>query len=56
MYSGLIKVPSKKALFRANAAEKHYVELGQGTHSVMLERNRMQLFRAVQAFLASPGS
>ncbi|HQR55536.1 MAG TPA: alpha/beta hydrolase [Burkholderiaceae bacterium] len=35
----------------ANAPVKQYVEIGEGTHSVMLERNRMQLFRAVQSFL-----
>ena len=35
----------------ANAPAKLYVEVGEGTHSVMLERNRMLLFRAVQSFL-----
>jgi pimeloyl-ACP methyl ester carboxylesterase len=34
-----------------NAAYKSYVEIGEGTHMLMLEKNRMQLFRAVQAFL-----
>ncbi len=34
-----------------NAPQKQYVEIGEGTHSIMLERNRMQLFRAVQSFL-----
>jgi pimeloyl-ACP methyl ester carboxylesterase len=38
-----------------NASRKQYLEIGEGTHSVMLEKNRMQLFRAVQEFLASPG-
>lgn len=38
-----------------NVPWKQYVEIGEGTHSVMLERNRMQLFRAVQDFLDSPG-
>ena len=37
-----------------NAPAKEYVEIGQGTHSVMLERNRMQLFRVVQSFLEGP--
>jgi pimeloyl-ACP methyl ester carboxylesterase len=37
-----------------NVPRKQYVEIGEGTHSVMLERNRMQLFRAVQDFLESP--
>jgi pimeloyl-ACP methyl ester carboxylesterase len=38
-----------------NAPRKQYVEIGEGTHSIMLERNRMQLFRTVQAFLDGPG-
>ena len=38
----------------ANAPVKEYVEIGEGTHSIMLERNRMQLFRAVQSFLDAP--
>lgn len=39
-----------------NAPLKQYLEIGEGTHSVMLERNRMHLFRAVQGFLDAPGS
>jgi len=38
-----------------NAPQKQYVEIGEGTHSVMLERNRMQLFRTVQGFLDGSG-
>jgi pimeloyl-ACP methyl ester carboxylesterase len=34
-----------------NAPRKRYVEIGEGTHTVIMERNRMQLFREVQAFL-----
>jgi hypothetical protein len=34
-----------------NTAYKRYVELGQGTHTVMLEKNRMQFFREIKAFL-----
>jgi len=34
-----------------NAPYKSYIEIGEGTHMVMMEKNRMQLFRAVQAFL-----
>ena len=30
---------------------KRLVEIGEGTHFVMLEKNRMQLFREVQIFL-----
>lgn len=37
-----------------NAPVKQYLEIGEGTHSIMLERNRMQLFRAVQTFLDGP--
>lgn len=37
-----------------NAPVKQYLEIGEGTHSIMLERNRMQLFRAVQSFLDGP--
>jgi pimeloyl-ACP methyl ester carboxylesterase len=35
----------------ANAPYKRYVEIGEGTHNVMLEKNRMQLFEEVQQFL-----
>jgi pimeloyl-ACP methyl ester carboxylesterase len=38
----------------ANAPMKQYVEIGEGTHSIMLERNRLQLFRSVQSFLDGP--
>jgi pimeloyl-ACP methyl ester carboxylesterase len=34
-----------------NTAYKRYVELGQGTHTVMLEKNRMQFFREIKLFL-----
>jgi pimeloyl-ACP methyl ester carboxylesterase len=34
-----------------NAPYKRYVQIGEGTHTVMMERNRMQLFNAVQQFL-----
>jgi pimeloyl-ACP methyl ester carboxylesterase len=30
---------------------KRYVEIGEGTHTVIMERNRMSLFREVQLFL-----
>jgi pimeloyl-ACP methyl ester carboxylesterase len=42
-----------RALFPllVNAPEKRYVMIGEGTHTVMLEKNRMGLFREVQAFL-----
>ena len=34
-----------------NAPYKRYVEIGEGTYTVMMEKNRMQLFQAVQQFL-----
>jgi pimeloyl-ACP methyl ester carboxylesterase len=34
-----------------NAPGKRYVELAEGTHTIMMEKNRMKLFEAVQAFL-----
>jgi pimeloyl-ACP methyl ester carboxylesterase len=38
-----------------NAPYKRYVEIGEGTHSIIMERNRMQLFREVQQFLDESG-
>ena len=35
----------------ANAPYKRYVQIGEGTHTVIMEKNRMQLFEAVQHFL-----
>lgn len=34
-----------------NVPYKRYVEIGEGTHSIIMEKNRMQLFREVQHFL-----
>lgn len=34
-----------------NATYKRYVEIGEGTHTLLMEKNRMQLFQAVQQFL-----
>jgi pimeloyl-ACP methyl ester carboxylesterase len=34
-----------------NAPYKRYVEIGEGTHTIIMEKNRMQLFEAVQQFL-----
>jgi alpha-beta hydrolase superfamily lysophospholipase len=31
------------------------VMLAEGTHTIMMEKNRMELFRAVQAFLDEAG-
>jgi pimeloyl-ACP methyl ester carboxylesterase len=37
-----------------NAPVKRYVEIGEGTHSIIMEKNRLQLFREVQLFLDDP--
>ena len=34
-----------------NAPYKRAVQIGEGTHTIMLEKNRLQLFREVQLFL-----
>jgi pimeloyl-ACP methyl ester carboxylesterase len=34
-----------------NAPYKRYVQIGEGTHTVIMEKNRLQLFQAVQQFL-----
>jgi len=34
-----------------NAPYKRFIELGEGTHTVIMEKNRMQFFREVAAFL-----
>ncbi|GLS46851.1 alpha/beta hydrolase [Methylobacterium brachythecii] len=43
----------RQALFPllVNAPTKRYVELAEGTHTILMEKNRQELFRAVQAFL-----
>ena len=38
----------------ANAPWKRYVELGEGTHTIMMEKNRRQLFAVVEGFLLLP--
>jgi pimeloyl-ACP methyl ester carboxylesterase len=37
-----------------NTSVKRMVTIGQGTHWVMIEKNRLQLFREVQLFLEEP--
>ncbi|MFZ9676941.1 MAG: alpha/beta hydrolase, partial [Quisquiliibacterium sp.] len=34
-----------------NARYRRMVEIGEGTHTILMERNRMQLFCTVQQFL-----
>jgi alpha-beta hydrolase superfamily lysophospholipase len=38
-----------------NSPGKRLVELAQGTHNVMMETNRLELFEAVQKFLDEGG-
>jgi pimeloyl-ACP methyl ester carboxylesterase len=38
-----------------NAPGKRYVQLAEGTHTIVMERNRLKLFEAVQAFLDEAG-
>jgi pimeloyl-ACP methyl ester carboxylesterase len=38
-----------------NAPTKRYVWLSEGTHTIIMEKNRMKLFEAVQAFLNEQG-
>jgi hypothetical protein len=33
---------------------KRLVMIGEGTHSIVMEKNRLQLFREVQSFLEEP--
>jgi pimeloyl-ACP methyl ester carboxylesterase len=37
-----------------NAPWKRYAEIGEATHTVMMEKNRRQLFAVVEAFLSEP--
>jgi alpha-beta hydrolase superfamily lysophospholipase len=38
-----------------NAPGKRFIMLAEGTHTIMMEKNRLELFRAVQAFLDEAG-
>jgi len=38
-----------------NAPDKRYVLLAEGTHTIIMEKNRLKLFEAVQAFLDEQG-
>ncbi|HKA81234.1 MAG TPA: alpha/beta hydrolase [Xanthobacteraceae bacterium] len=38
-----------------NAPGKRYVQLPEGTHTIVMEKNRLMLFEAVQAFLDESG-
>ena len=38
-----------------NSPGKRYVQLAEGTHTIIMEKNRLKLFEAVQTFLDEPG-
>jgi alpha-beta hydrolase superfamily lysophospholipase len=38
-----------------NSPGKRYAALAGGTHSIIMEKNRLKLFEAVQAFLDEAG-
>ena len=38
-----------------HSPDKRYVELAEGTHTIIMEKNRLKLFEAVQAFLDEAG-
>ena len=38
-----------------NSPGKRYVALAEGTHTIIMEKNRLKLFEAVQAFLDEQG-
>jgi len=48
-----VPINSAKELFSeiTGAPYKRWTEIGEGTHMVMLEKNRLQVFQAVQQFL-----
>ncbi|HXQ50065.1 MAG TPA: alpha/beta fold hydrolase [Stellaceae bacterium] len=52
-WDGLLPLSMSQAIFArlAKAPKKRLVEIGEGTHGLLLERNRLQLFREVQLFL-----
>jgi pimeloyl-ACP methyl ester carboxylesterase len=38
-----------------NSPGKRYIQLAEGTHTIVMEKNRLELFKAVQAFLDEAG-
>ena len=48
----------RQALFPllVNSPGKRYVELAEGTHTIIMEKNRLKLFEAVQAFFDEQGT
>jgi pimeloyl-ACP methyl ester carboxylesterase len=52
-WDGLLPLSMAQAIFArlSSAPKKRLVEIGEGTHLLLLERNRLQLFGEVQLFL-----
>jgi pimeloyl-ACP methyl ester carboxylesterase len=52
-----LPTPMAQAVFAQlkNAPWKRFIEIGEGTHTVIMEKNRMQLFKEVQLFLDDGG-
>ncbi|HXN56459.1 MAG TPA: alpha/beta hydrolase [Myxococcales bacterium] len=50
-----LPTPMARAVFEklTSAPRKRFVEIGDGTHTILMEKNRLQLFREVQLFLDS---
>ena len=42
---------STRLTFGESKAHKRLIELSEGTHTVMMEKNRMQFFRELMGFL-----
>jgi pimeloyl-ACP methyl ester carboxylesterase len=55
-WDGLNPPDQAQAVFHRlpSGPDKRFVEIGEGTHFALLEKNRMQLFREVQLFLEEP--
>ena len=54
-WDGITPPAQAQAVFDAlGSRTKRFVQVGGATHLLMLERNRMQLFREVQLFLEAP--
>jgi pimeloyl-ACP methyl ester carboxylesterase len=55
-WDGLLPLGMAEAVFArlVRVPVKRLVEIGEGTHLLMLEKNRLQLFREVQLFLDEP--
>jgi len=57
-WDGVTPPDGARALHEAlvNSRERRFVEIKEGTHALLLEKNRMALFEAVQQFLDGAGA